>query len=127
MDRRHPRDPPVVPRNLRPGTGPVPCDRHRGEGEPMHRITLSRRGALPVLVAGVVLAAWSPPAGAVPAAAPGTAVRVGAPVPWSATWATAQAAAVPNVTSGYAGFTIRNAVHTTIAGTSVRVHLSNRF
>ena len=46
---------------------------------------------------------------------------------WSTTWATAPAAAVNGVEQGYAGFTIRNVVHSTTAGHRVRVHLSNRF
>jgi lysophospholipase L1-like esterase len=50
-----------------------------------------------------------------------------APVAWSTTWGTAPAAAVSGVTSGYAGFTIRNVVHSTIGGNRVRIHLSNRF
>ncbi|MCW2506024.1 MAG: hydrolase [Actinomycetia bacterium] len=66
-------------------------------------------------------------------AAPGSAAAsdlaelstVGKPA-WTQTWGAAQAAAVPNVTSGFAGFTIRNAVHTSVPGNKVRVHLSNR-
>lgn len=46
---------------------------------------------------------------------------------WSATWGTAQSAAVGNVLAGFAGFTIRNVVHTSVPGTRVRVHLSNRY
>ncbi|AGZ43628.1 SGNH/GDSL hydrolase family protein [Actinoplanes friuliensis] len=46
---------------------------------------------------------------------------------WSTAWATAPAAAVGGVEQGYAGFTIRNVVHTTTGGSSVRIHLSNRF
>lgn len=55
------------------------------------------------------------------------AVAAAAGVAWSSTWGTAQAAAVPNVTAGYPGVTIRNAVHTNLAGDRLRVHLSNRF
>ena len=54
-------------------------------------------------------------------------VRATAAAGWTTTWATAQAAAVNNVTHGYPGDTIRNVVHTSIAGKRVRVHLSNRF
>ena len=46
---------------------------------------------------------------------------------WTTAWATAQAAAVTGVQQGYAGFTIRNVVHTTVGGGKVRIHLSNRF
>lgn len=46
---------------------------------------------------------------------------------WTTAWATAPAAAVSGVEQGYAGFTIRNVVHTTTGGSSVRIHLSNRF
>jgi lysophospholipase L1-like esterase len=46
---------------------------------------------------------------------------------WSTAWATAPAAAVGGVEQGYAGFTIRNVVHTTVGGTKVRIHLSNRY
>jgi len=51
----------------------------------------------------------------------------GAPVVWTTAWATAPAAAVSGVERGYAGFTIRNVVHTTAGGSRVRIHLSNRF
>ena len=46
---------------------------------------------------------------------------------WTTAWATAPAAAIPDTEQGYAGYTIRNVVHTTAGGSSVRVHLSNRF
>ncbi|MEV4642708.1 SGNH/GDSL hydrolase family protein [Actinoplanes sp. NPDC049548] len=46
---------------------------------------------------------------------------------WTTAWATAPAAAVSGVEQGYAGFTIRNVVHTTTGGAGVRIHLSNRF
>src|SRR5690242_17780087 len=46
---------------------------------------------------------------------------------WTTAWATAPAAAVSGVEQGYAGYTIRNVVHTTTGGSSVRIHLSNRF
>ncbi|MFG1610809.1 SGNH/GDSL hydrolase family protein [Actinoplanes sp. NPDC049265] len=46
---------------------------------------------------------------------------------WSTAWATAPAAAVGGVEQGYAGFTIRNVVHTTTGGNKVRIHLSNRY
>ena len=52
---------------------------------------------------------------------------VAAPQSWTTSWATAPAAAVRNVPAGYAGYTIRNVVHTTAAGNRVRIHLSNRF
>jgi lysophospholipase L1-like esterase len=59
-------------------------------------------------------------------AAPAAAQQRPAPG-WSTAWATAPAAAVAGVEQGYAGYTIRNVVHTTIGGSTVRVHLSNRF
>ena len=46
---------------------------------------------------------------------------------WTTAWATAPAGAVTGVEQGYAGFTIRNVVHTTAGGGKVRIHLSNRF
>jgi lysophospholipase L1-like esterase len=46
---------------------------------------------------------------------------------WTTSWATAPAAAVGGVEQGYAGFTIRNVVHTTAGGNKVRIHLSNRY
>jgi lysophospholipase L1-like esterase len=65
---------------------------------------------------------------AVLAAAPVTAHHGGSARPgWTTAWATAPAAAVAGAEQGYAGFTIRNVVHPTAGGDSVRVHLSNRF
>ena len=58
-------------------------------------------------------------------AAPADAGRAGPD--WTTAWATAPAAAVSGAEQGYAGYTIRNVVHTTTGGTSVRIHLSNRF
>jgi lysophospholipase L1-like esterase len=75
-----------------------------------------------ILAASVLLAAGL----AGPAAADGPGSGRSGPG-WSTAWATAPAAAVAGVERGYAGFTIRNVVHTTTGGTSVRVHLSNRF
>ncbi|AGL18674.1 GDSL-type esterase/lipase family protein [Actinoplanes sp. N902-109] len=46
---------------------------------------------------------------------------------WTTAWATAPAAAVAGAEQGYAGYTIRNIVHTTAGGASLRIHLSNRF
>lgn len=46
---------------------------------------------------------------------------------WTTAWATAPAAAVNGVTTGFAGFTFREVVHLTTGGRRVRVHLSNRF
>ncbi len=68
-----------------------------------------------VLTAGLV-AATGAPASPVPA-----------PQRWTVAWAAAPAAAVPSVSTGYAGYTIRNVVHTTVGGDRVRVRLSNRF
>jgi lysophospholipase L1-like esterase len=75
--------------------------------------------AVTVLAGGAVAAKMA----AATAAPEPTAVIGG----WSETWGTAQSAAVPNVPTGFAGFTIRNVVHTSIPGTQVRVHLSNRY
>jgi len=58
-------------------------------------------------------------------AAPADAGRAGPA--WTTAWATAPAAAVAGAEQGYAGYTIRNVVHTTTGGTTVRIHLSNRF
>jgi lysophospholipase L1-like esterase len=55
-----------------------------------------------------------------------TAVRAAA-TGWTTTWAAAPVAAVSNAPTGYAGFTIRSVVHTSIGGNQVRIHLSNRF
>jgi lysophospholipase L1-like esterase len=46
---------------------------------------------------------------------------------WVGTWATSPATGVPNTPNGYPNFSIRNVVHTSIGGASVRVRLSNRF
>ncbi|MEV7628237.1 SGNH/GDSL hydrolase family protein [Actinoplanes sp. NPDC089786] len=59
---------------------------------------------------------------ALPAPAPGL-----SPTSWTTAWGTAPAAAVGGVQQGYAGFTIRNVVHTTVGGNKVRIHLSNRY
>ncbi|WP_199752809.1 SGNH/GDSL hydrolase family protein [Actinoplanes sp. ATCC 53533] len=63
----------------------------------------------------------------VPASAQGPAATHHPGPGWSTAWATAPAAAVAGVEQGYPGYTIRNVVHTTIGGATVRVHLSNRF
>jgi lysophospholipase L1-like esterase len=79
-----------------------------------------RRFSKVLAAAALLLTAVAAPAsGAAPAgpAGPG----------WTTAWATAPAAAVSGVEQGYAGYTIRNVVHTTTGGGSVRVHLSNRF
>jgi lysophospholipase L1-like esterase len=85
----------------------------------MPRNTRTTRTAL---ASALILAALAAnPASAAPAqiaAVPGG---------WSTAWGTAPAAAVPNVTTGYPGVTIRNVVHTTIRGSRARVRLSNRF
>lgn len=79
---------------------------------------ISRVAAASVLLAAALSA---PAAGSAPAEA-GQQGRS-----WATAWASAPAAAVSGVPQGYAGYTIRNVVHTTTAGTGVRVHLSNRF
>lgn len=66
-----------------------------------------------------VLAASVPFVAQPAAAAPGTA--------WTTAWATAPAAALTGAEQGLPGYTIRNVVHTTAGGNTVRIHLSNRF
>jgi lysophospholipase L1-like esterase len=85
------------------------------------------RFGVAALLAAATLAAV-PPAAAL-AATPATATAEPAHTSawWTTTWASAQAAAVPNVTTGLPGLTIRNVVHPTVPGSLVRVHLSNRF
>ncbi|MFF4759061.1 SGNH/GDSL hydrolase family protein [Streptomyces sp. NPDC001292] len=47
---------------------------------------------------------------------------------WVATWATSPAAAEPGTeTTGMAGLSVRNVVHTSVAGTSARITLSNLY
>ncbi|MFE0631028.1 SGNH/GDSL hydrolase family protein [Streptomyces sp. NPDC058864] len=46
---------------------------------------------------------------------------------WVGTWSTSPAGGEPNVPDGYAGWSIRNVVHTSVGGTSARIHLSNLF
>ncbi|MFF3559068.1 SGNH/GDSL hydrolase family protein [Streptomyces sp. NPDC002574] len=46
---------------------------------------------------------------------------------WVGTWSTSPVAAEPFAPEGYPGWSIRNVVHTSVGGTSVRVHLSNAF
>lgn len=46
---------------------------------------------------------------------------------WVGTWSGAPAGPEPNAPDGYPGWSIRNVVHTSVGGTSVRVHLSNLF
>lgn len=46
---------------------------------------------------------------------------------WATAWATAPAAAVSGSDQGYAGRTVRDVVHLTAGGKSIRVHLTNRF
>ncbi|MEV6491521.1 SGNH/GDSL hydrolase family protein [Actinoplanes sp. NPDC051633] len=81
---------------------------------------MRRRGLIAATCALLLGLGWS----AAPAGADGAAP---AAADWTTTWATAPAAAVSGVQQGYAGFTIRNVVHTTVGGNRVRVHLSNRF
>ncbi|MBT2382645.1 SGNH/GDSL hydrolase family protein [Streptomyces sp. ISL-11] len=46
---------------------------------------------------------------------------------WVGAWGTSPAGAEPNTRLGYAGQSIRNVVHTSIGGTSVRIQLSNLY
>ncbi len=47
--------------------------------------------------------------------------------PWVATWGTAMIATNPGVAPDFSGKTLREVVHTSVAGQQVRVWLSNRF
>ncbi|MFI8183019.1 SGNH/GDSL hydrolase family protein [Actinacidiphila glaucinigra] len=46
---------------------------------------------------------------------------------WVGTWSTSPVGGEPNAPDGYAGWSIRNVVHTSVGGTSARIHLSNLF
>ncbi|MFC0115648.1 SGNH/GDSL hydrolase family protein [Kibdelosporangium aridum] len=46
---------------------------------------------------------------------------------WVGTWAASPASGVPNTENGYPNFSIRNVVHTSVGGGTVRVRLSNAF
>jgi lysophospholipase L1-like esterase len=46
---------------------------------------------------------------------------------WIGTWAASPAAGVANTDNGYPNFSIRNIVHGSVGGSSVRVRLSNQF
>ncbi|MGW3241498.1 SGNH/GDSL hydrolase family protein [Streptomyces sp. NPDC001070] len=46
---------------------------------------------------------------------------------WVGTWSTSPAGGEPDTPDGYPGWSIRNIVHTSVGGSSVRVHLSNTF
>jgi lysophospholipase L1-like esterase len=46
---------------------------------------------------------------------------------WTGTWATSPVSGEPDTSHGYPGMTIRNVVHTTVGGSSARVHLSNLY
>jgi lysophospholipase L1-like esterase len=46
---------------------------------------------------------------------------------WVGTWAASPATGVPGTDNGYPNYSIRNVVHTSIGGATVRVRLSNRF
>lgn len=50
-----------------------------------------------------------------------------APARWVGTWAAAPSSAVPGTDNGYVNYTIRNIVHVSAGGPSVRVRLSNAF
>jgi lysophospholipase L1-like esterase len=86
----------------------------------------NRLGSIVAAVTAVSLAGGAAvladtPAGTGSAAAPAPAA------PWTTVWAAAPVAAVGGVEQGYAGFTIRNVVHTTAGGDRVRIRLSNRY
>ncbi|MDX3238534.1 SGNH/GDSL hydrolase family protein [Streptomyces sp. ME03-5709C] len=46
---------------------------------------------------------------------------------WVGTWSASPAGGEPQAPYGYAGWSIRNVVHTSVGGGSVRIHLSNLF
>ncbi len=103
----------------------------------MRRPPLSRGAAQAVLaaLAAVVLAASvSIFTGVGDAGPPGDgqrgARRTAAPAAaghWVGSWSTSPAAAEPNTPRGWAGRSIRNVVHTTVAGSGARVQLSNLY
>ncbi|UJW30012.1 SGNH/GDSL hydrolase family protein [Saccharothrix sp. AJ9571] len=51
----------------------------------------------------------------------------GLPGNWVGSWAASPAAGVPGTEGGYPNYSIRNLVHTSVGGASVRVRLSNAF
>ncbi|WP_327236461.1 SGNH/GDSL hydrolase family protein [Streptomyces sp. NBC_01317] len=69
--------------------------------------------------------------GARPGASPGrTSLGTAAPASagaWTGTWAAAPGGPEPGAPHGYPGRSVRNIVHTSIGGTSVRITLSNRY
>lgn len=80
--------------------------------------------ALLLAAAGLPLsAAAAAPAAPAPGAAPVSGATPGAG--WTGTWAAAANGGTG--TTGYAGYTIRNLVHTSVGGERVRVKLSNAF
>ena len=83
----------------------------------MHRRVLVAGAAIVALLSGTTVAVARPaPRPSPPPAPSGPA--------WSTTWAAAPSAAIARRPAGQ---TIRNVVHTTIGGPSVRVRLTNRF
>ncbi len=78
-----------------------------------------------VLLMGVTLGIAAGPQVLHPPAAGRAPTTVAAAERWVGTWGAAPAAGV--TASGYAGYTIRNVVHTSVAGSTARVRLSNRF
>ncbi|MEU4210467.1 SGNH/GDSL hydrolase family protein [Streptomyces sp. NPDC026206] len=104
----------------------------------MNRPPLSRGAAYAVLAALAAVVAAVP--ALIFAGAGGSGGRPGAGAPetprsaapaaaggWVGAWSTSPAAAEPNTGHGYAGRSIRNVVHTTLAGSMARIHLSNLF
>ncbi|MFR9673825.1 SGNH/GDSL hydrolase family protein [Streptomyces sp. TR06-5] len=67
-------------------------------------------------------------AGGGTAAAPGAgAAQPTAPGRWTTTWAAAPASAEPGSRGTFTDTSVRNAVHTSVGGSRVRIHLSNLF
>jgi len=77
-----------------------------------------------LLLTTALVGGMAPGAGATATPASGQASTTGAGQGWLATWGMAASGKVDN---GCADCTIRNVVHVTLGGTSVRVHLSNEF
>ncbi|MEV4435236.1 SGNH/GDSL hydrolase family protein [Streptomyces sp. NPDC049585] len=85
--------------------------------------------AAALLAVSVPIWAGTQGAGAPAQRRPAVPARPATPAPgrWAGSWAAAPAAAEPGTAHGYAGRSIRNVVHTTLAGTAARVQLSNLF
>ncbi|MFC5722815.1 SGNH/GDSL hydrolase family protein [Streptomyces gamaensis] len=102
-------------------------ERHRGTGYAL----LAALAAVAVLVsAAIFVGAGGLRGGAAFERGPREAHGTAAPATagqWIATWGTAPSAAEPAAGRGFAGTTVRNAVHASVGGTAVRIRLSNLY